>query len=312
MQTNTINQEKKNKERTKKNKLGKKRKEQFQLILTYIILTAWVVVVLIPVIFVILTAFKTDQEISLINFRWLPKSFTNIEAFRQAMQMGNWSRYFANSLFVTTIVVGGSLLFNSIGGFAFARLKFKGRDILFVMILTGLMISPQSVIIPQYMIMRMVPLVGGNNILGQGGTGLLDTYWSLIVPFMAGSFGVFLCKQFYSTFPRSLDDAAKIDGCGPIKTYVYIYVPLSKTILATLTIFKTVATWNDFFYPLIFTTSEKMKTVQLGLQMFKGSAATHYNWLMAATLISVIPTIIVYIFAQKYFVQGVVSSGMKN
>ncbi len=312
MQTNTIKQDSSGQVKFEKSKLGKKRKEQIKLSLTYLVLIVWAAIVLVPIVFVILTAFKTDQEITLMNFRWLPKSFTNFEAFTRAMQMGNWSRYFRNSLFITVIVVGGSLIFNSLGGFAFARLKFKGRDFLFVLILSGLMISPQSVVIPQYMIMKMFPLAGGNDFMGHGGTGLLDTYWSLIIPFLAGSFGVFLCKQFYSTFPKSLDDAAKIDGCGPIKTYAYIYLPLSKTILATLTIFKTVATWNDFFYPLIFTTSEDMKTVQLGLQMFRGSAATHYNWLMAATLISVVPTIIVYIFAQKYFVQGVVSSGMKN
>ena len=134
----------------------------------------------------------------------------------------------------------------------------------------------------------------------------------LIVPFLAGAFGIFLCRQFYSTFPTSLDDAARIDGCGVIKTYFVIYLPLSKTILATLTILKSVATWNDFFYPLIMTQSEKMKTVQLGLQMFRGSSMTHYNYLMAATIITVIPMVIVYACAQKYFVQGIVSSGMKN
>ena len=160
--------------------------------------------------------------------------------------------------------------------------------------------------------MRSAPLFGDNNILGQGGTGLLDTYGSLIVPFLAGAFGIFLCRQFYSTFPTSLDDAARIDGCGVIKTYFVIYLPLSKTILATLTILKSVATWNDFFYPLIMTQSEKMKTVHLGLQMFRGSSMTHYNYLMAATIITVIPMVIVYACAQKYFVQGIVSSGMKN
>ncbi len=274
-------------------KMGKKKKSLTGKIISYFILSIWVLITLIPVIFTILTAFKSDPEISMASFRWLPSSFTYIENFRQAFLMGDWLLYFRNSLLITVITVAGSLLFNSMAGYAFARLKFKGREILFMIILLGMMVSPQSIIIPQFVMMRSVPLAGGNNILGQGGTGLLDTYVALIVPFLAGAFGIFLCRQFYSSFPESLDDAARIDGCGAIRTYFYVFLPLSKTILATLTILKSVATWNDFFYPLIMTQSEKMKTVQLGLQMFRGSSMTHYNYLMAATLITVIPMVIV-------------------
>lgn len=280
--------------------------------ITYLTLGVWAVITLVPVAFVVLTAFKTDSEISIAHFRWLPESFGNLESFKQALQMGNWPLYFMNSLIITVITVIGSLFFNSLAGYAFARLKFKGKEFLFLLVLAGMMISPQSIIIPQFVILRSFPLVGGNNLFGVGGTGLLDTYAGLIIPFLAGSFGIFLCRQFYSSFPVSLDNAANIDGCGPAKTYFYIYIPLSKTILATLTIFKTVATWNDFFYPLIITQSEDMKTVQLALQMFRGSTATHYNWLMAATLITILPMVVVYFIAQKYFVQGIVSSGMKN
>lgn len=277
----------------------------------FVLLFLLAMVILVPIIFVVLTAFKTDTEISLMNFKWLPSSF-NLENFNMAFQMGDWGRYFFNSLFVTVVTVVGSLLFNSLAGFAFARLKFRGKNVLFVFLLIGMMVPPQSIIIPQFVMMRSVPFAGGNNWMGQGGTGLLDTYASLIIPFLAGSFGIFLCRQFYSGFPTALDDAAKIDGCGAFKTYFRIYLPLSKQILATLVILKSVATWNDFFYPLIMTQSEKMKTVQLALQMFRGSTTTHYNWLMAATLLTALPMIIVFLCAQKHFVQGVVSSGMKN
>lgn len=292
--------------------MGKKKKRRLISVISYIILSVWVLIILVPIIFTVLTAFKSDPEISMASFRWLPESFGNLENFKKAFEMGDWIQYFKNSLFITVVTVVGSLLFNSMAGYAFARLKFRGREPLFLSVLLGMMVSPQSIIIPQYVMMRSVPFCGGNNVFGQGGTGLLDSYTALIVPFLAGAFGIFLCRQFYSTFPSSLDDAARIDGCGVIKTYFVIYLPLSKTILATLTILKSVATWNDFFYPLIMTQSEQMKTVQLGLQMFRGSSATHYNWLMAATIITVIPMVIVYACAQKYFVQGIVSSGMKN
>ncbi|HIU74500.1 MAG TPA: carbohydrate ABC transporter permease [Candidatus Pelethocola excrementipullorum] len=293
-------------------RMGKQKKQRLLRMISYVVLSAWVLITLVPIIFTILTAFKSDPEISMASFRWLPESFGYLVNFKQAFAMGDWIQYFKNSALITVVTVVGSLLFNSMAGYAFARLKFRGKEPLFMSVLLGMMVSPQSIIIPQYIMMRSVPLCGGNNILGQGGTGLLDSYISLIVPFLAGAFGIFLCRQFYSTFPSSLDEAARIDGCGVIKTYFIIYLPLSKTILATLTILKSVATWNDFFYPLIMTQSEKMKTVQLGLQMFRGSSATHYNYLMAATIITVIPMVIVYACAQKYFVQGIVSSGMKN
>lgn len=296
---------------TKKH-IGMKKKNNALKILTIVILSIWGIITLLPIIFVIFTAFKTDPEISLSGFKWLPSSFTNFENFIQAWYMGDWLGYFKNSVIITVVVVAGSLVINSLAGYAFARLDFKGKNILFMAVLMGMMVSPQSIIIPQFVMLRSFPLVGGNNILGQGGTGLLDSYAALIIPFLAGSFGIFLCRQFYSTFPRELDEAARIDGCGPVKTYIYIFLPMSKTILATLTILKGVSTWNDFFYPLILTSSEKMKTVQLGLQMFRGSTATHYNWLMAATLITSIPMVILYFCAQKYFVQGIASTGMKN
>lgn len=296
---------------TKKH-IGMKKKNNALKILTIVILSIWGIITLLPIIFVIFTAFKTDPEISLSGFKWLPSSFTNFENFIQAWHMGDWLGYFKNSVIITVVVVAGSLVINSLAGYAFARLDFKGKNILFMAVLMGMMVSPQSIIIPQFVMLRSFPLVGGNNILGQGGTGLLDSYAALIIPFLAGSFGIFLCRQFYSTFPRELDEAARIDGCGPVKTYIYIFLPMSKTILATLTILKSVSTWNDFFYPLILTSSEKMKTVQLGLQMFRGSTATHYNWLMAATLITSIPMVILYFCAQKYFVQGIASTGMKN
>lgn len=292
--------------------MGMKQKDQLLKAATMVILCVWGIITLLPVLFVVFTAFKTDAEISIANFQWLPSSFLYLDSFKQAWKMGNWLGYFKNSVLITFVVVGGSLIINSLAGYAFARLNFRGRDALFMMVLVGMMVSPQSIIIPQFVLLRSFPLAGGNNILGQGGTGLLDSFPALIIPFLAGSFGIFLCRQFYLGFPRELDESARMDGCGPFKTYLYIFLPMSKTVLATLTILKGVATWNDFFYPLIMTNSERMKTVQLGLQMFKGSTATHYNWLMAATLITSIPMVILYFCAQKYFVQGIASTGMKN
>lgn len=267
---------------------------------------------LVPIAFVVFTAFKTPAELTLRKFAWLPAKWETqnfVNAFGYSGY--NWPLYFRNSLFVTFVSVVGSLFFNSLAGYSFARLRFRGRNILFLCLLAGMMIPPQAIIIPQYLVLRDIPLAGGNNLLGQGGTGLLDTLWGLIIPQLCGSFGIFLCRQFYLGFPRSLDDAARIDGCREFRIYWNIYLPQSTTILATLTILKSVAVWNDFFFPLIMTTNDKSRTVQLALQVFK-SSSSKWNEVMALTLATILPLIIIFLFAQKYFIQSVASSGMKN
>ncbi len=280
--------------------------------LKFFLLLFLAVATMIPIYIIFITAFKTDPEVSAMSFSWLPNSFTYTGNFQAAFEMVDWFLCYRNSFILTFVTVVVSLFINSIAGYSFARLRFKGKNLLFILILVGLMVSPQSIIIPQFLMMKNFPLVGGNDLFGSGGSGLLDTFASMILPAASGSFGIFLCRQFYISFPSALDEAARIDGCGPIKAYFYIFLPMSKTILATLTIFKAVSVWNDFFYPLIMTSSQDMYTVQLGLQMFKGSTGTQYNWLMAATLVSILPMILVYAFAQKSFVQGIATTGMKN
>lgn len=284
------------------------------------ILSSWLVTLLVflgalvvisPIIIVLVTSFKADSEVSMGNFSWLPERIS-LENFKIVLSMGDWKRYFANSIIVTGVTVSGSLIFNSLAGYTFARLRFKGKNLLFLIIMLGMMIPPQAIIIPQFVILRSIPFAGGNNWLGRGGVGLLNTYWALIIPFLSGSFGIFLCRQFYISFPDSLDEAARIDGCGCFKTYLSIYLPMSKQILATLCILKTSATWNDFLYPLIMTQNERTRTVQLALQMFKGTTSTHWNWLMAGTLLTMVPVIIVFLCAQKYFIAGIAHAGMKN
>ena len=147
------------------------------------------------------------------------------------------------------VTVIGSLFFNSLAGFAFARLYFRGRDVIFIVFLAGMMIPPQSTILPQYLIMKLIPLAGGNNILGQEERGCSTRCGAVIIPQLCGAFGIFLCKQFYLNFPREMDDAARIDGCREFRIYWNIYLPQSLTILASLVIIKSISVWNDFFFP---------------------------------------------------------------
>lgn len=267
-------------------------------------------IMLTPVLMMISTSFKTEGEIHSAVFHFLPESFS-LTNYIDAMNTGNWLVYFQNSLLITGISVAFSLIFNSIAGFAFARLSFPGSKILFTFLLVGLMMPPQVTMLPTFLVMAKFPLMGGNDLLGQGGSGLVNTLTGIIIPLVSGSYGVFLCKQFYETFPRALDEAATIDGADKWKTYFLIYLPNSKVILATLALMKGVAVWNDYLWPLVMTNSESSRTVQLALSMFRSETVIDWGPLMAASVIVSIPMIILFVFTQKYFVQGVVSTGLK-
>ena len=183
---------------------------------------------------------------------------------------------------------------------------------LFMLALVGMMIPQQVTMLPNFVAMKYFPLAGGNNILGQGGTGLINTYAGVVAPYIAGAFGVFLFRQFFLNFPNALDEAAKIDGLTRFGTFVRVYIPLSKAIFATLIVFKTTSTWNEYTWPLIITAKKDMWTVQLALSVFKEEFVTQWNYLMAATTLIMLPLLVLYIFMQKYFVEGIVTTGIKG
>lgn len=237
-----------------------------------------------------------------------PPQFGNYAA---ALSTGNWARYFLNSLIVTMITVVISLGINSLSGFVFARIPFRGRNLLFLLILLGMMIPAQVTLVPVFNLVRSVPFAGGNNWLGQGGKGLMNTYAGLILPYIAGSFGVFLCRQFYVSFPAELDDAAQIDGCGRLRQFTSIYLPLSGPLLASLGMLKFTGTWNEYTWPLVMTSGERMKTVQLALTTFRDEAQIFWNQLMAATLASSLPIYLLFFFAQDAFVSGLLAGSVK-
>lgn len=267
-------------------------------------------IMLIPVFMMISTSFKTEGEIHSAVFHFLPESFS-LANYIKAMNTGNWMVYFRNSIIITVTSVAFSLIFNSIAGFAFARLNFPGSRVLFTLLLVGLMMPPQVTMLPTFLVMAKFPLLGGNDIWGNGGSGLVNTLPGLIIPLASGSYGVFLCKQFYENFPRALDEAATIDGADKWKTYFLIYLPNSKVILATLALMKGVSVWSDYLWPLVMTNSESSRTVQLALSMFRSETVIDWGPLMAASVVVSIPMILLFLATQKYFVQGIVSTGLK-
>lgn len=264
-----------------------------------------------PLLMTVSVSLQTMNEIYSPELTLIPETL-RLENYRAAMSNGNWARYFFNSALVTVITVVISLVINSMSGFVFARIPFRGREPLFMLILIGMMIPAQVTLIPVFKLIRSVPFAGGNNWLGQGGTGLMNTYAGQIIPYIAGSFGVFLCRQFYVGFPSELDDAARIDGCGRLGQFIRIYLPLSGPVLASLSVLKFTGTWNEYTWPLVMTSGDSMKTVQLALSMFRDEGEIFWNQLMAATLVSGIPIYVLFFFAQKHFVSGLLAGSVKG
>ncbi|GAA0135097.1 carbohydrate ABC transporter permease [Paenibacillus sp. YSY-4.3] len=290
--------------------VGKLRSKNVGLVVMSVVLLAVSLVMLLPFLIMVLTSFKTMGEIQSPTFSLFPKVW-HFDNYAEALSRGDWLKYFYNSFVVTIITVVVSLVLNSMAGYSFARLRFPGRDLLFFSVLIGIMVPAQTTMIPTFLMMKQFPLAGGNNLLGQDGIGFINSYTGLILPFIAGSFGIFLCRQFFLNFPRALDEASQIDGASKFRVFYQIYLPLSKPILATLAIFKTTSAWNDYMWPLIMTNTEGMRTVQLGLTIFRGETNVEWNLLMAATTLVVLPLVVLFLAAQKYFVQGIVTTGLK-
>jgi len=206
--------------------------------------------------------------------------------------------YFLNSLFVALMVTLGQVTTSSLAGFAFARLRFPGRDALFLGYLATMMVPFMVMVIPVFVIFYQLRLV--------------DTYAALIIPGIFSAYGTFMLRQFFLSIPRELEDAGRIDGCGPFGIYWRIILPLSKPALATLTTFTFLHTWNDFLWPLLMVNSEHLKTVPLGLRTFDALyAATDWSKLMAASLIFTLPVIVLFLYNQRFFIRGILLSGLK-
>ena len=210
------------------------------------------------------------------------------------------SRYFLNSLIVASITTLGQVVFASMAGYAFARLNFKGRDFLFLVILITMLIPPQVNIIPLFFLMREFHLI--------------DTYSALILPGLFGGFGIFLMRQYFLSFPKDLEEAAKIDGCNLFGTFFKIALPLALPTIMTLALFTFVTTWNSFLWPLIVTNSEGMRTLPVGLAIFKGSFRELTLWgeLLACSVICTIPVIAVFLIGKKYFINDIMQGGVKE
>lgn len=266
-------------------------------LLKHIVIYALAFITLVPFIWMILTSLKDMSEIFVYPPKWLPDEW-QFDNYRKAFEAAPFGRYYFNSIFVAVTVTVGQLITCSMAAFAFARLQFKGRNILFYLFLGTMMIPYNVTMIPSFLVLYWL--------------GWIDTYYALIVPGLASAFGTFLLRQFFITIPKELEEAAYIDGATKLQVLRRIIVPLAKPALATLAVFTFMGVFNDFIWALIVLNSEDMQTVQLGLAIFRDRYLTQWDLLMAGSVTAVLPILIVFFFAQKYFIQGITLSGLKE
>lgn len=263
----------------------------------YLTLGLGLVVVMTPFVWMLLSSFKPEAEIRANPPTWWPQTFT-LENFTELFTRLNFPQFFTNSAVVAVFVTLGNLMFCSMLGYAFAKIDFWGRDWLFRIVLGTMMIPGIVMLVPLFVLVSRL--------------GLVDTYAGLILPFLAGPFGVFLMRQFISSLPDELIDAGRIDGAGEFRIFTRIILPLCKPALATLGILTFLGSWNNFLWPLVVASSEDKYTLPVALALYSvGQNENNYGLMLAGAVAVVAPVVVVFLILQKHIIQGIATSGIK-
>lgn len=253
-----------------------------------------------PLIWMISSSLKPESGIfkglnSISTF--IPKD-ASLNNYLEVFSRINMWKFIGNSLFYVMVIIVLDLFVNSLCGYALAKFEFKGKNALLTLVISLMVFPAEAIMLPMYR--EMADL------------GWINTWAALIVPFIAKCFSIYMFRQFFLDIPNDLLEAAKIDGCGPVKTFFKVVVPISGTVYATILILDFVAHWNDFMWPLLVVTGEEKRTIQLAIQTFFGSKPINYGPIMASLTISAIPMLLMFIFLQKYYVEGIASTGIKG
>lgn len=257
-----------------------------------------IVLIFIPLFWTISTSLKSPGEVFIFPPKWIPERLL-WSNYVEAVTAIPFFTYLYNTVFITTLSIIGKVISITLVAFAFARLQWWGRNTMFLLMLSTMMLPPHVTLIPQFILFKEL--------------GWINTYLPLIVPaFFGGPWLTFLVRQFFMTLPRELDDAARIDGCSSWGVYWRIIMPLARPAVLIVVIFVFNGVWNEFLLPLIYLQSQEKFTLALGLRMFQGEMSTSWHLLMAASLLTMLPVLILFFAAQKYFMQGIVFTGVKQ
>lgn len=268
-------------------------------IFKHIVIYLGALTMILPFLWMLSTSLKAPAEIFEVPIKWIPSTIF-YQNYYKAVTSFPFFKFFTNSVFVTAGIIVGQLFTSILAAYAFARLEFKGKNILFVLLLSGLMLPAQTIMIPMVLILKQV--------------GLLNTLWGLIIPFSWSALIVFLLRQFFVKIPAEIEEAAQIDGCTLWQIIMKIIMPISKPVISTAIILIFIYGWNQYFWPLLIVNKEKYYTLQLGLAYFKEQSAIETDWgaLMAGTTLTMLPVMIVFLLFQKKVIQSIAFSGGKE
>jgi len=265
-------------------------------LLKYILLIVVSCIFLFPILWVIISSFKPQSELFTYPLTILPRK-TTIENYVNAFASGDFITYYTNSIFVSVVATFLTITINVMAGYALSKFYFRGRDLIFYIMISTLMIPLQAIMIPIFLLLKKL--------------GLLNSLWGIIIPPAATPTGVFLARQYIQTIPNSYIEAARMDGASELRIFLNIIVPLAQPIIATIAIFSFMWRWNDFLWPFIVISSKRKMTLQLALANFVGQFQINWGNLLAMTVVTMIPMIIVFLALQRYFVQGLSAGGVK-
>ena len=269
----------------------------FGRLVIYILLIALSIFTLIPFVWMISASLKLDREVFTFPMKWIPETF-HWENYSTIWTKVPMLTYFKNTAIIALSVTLIQTLTSSFAAYAFAKLTFKGRDVLFLCYIGTIAVPWQAYMLPQFILMRSM--------------GLYDRLEAIMVLQAFSAFGVFLMRQFYQNIPSDLCEAARIDGLSEYGIWARIMLPLSTAAIATLVIFTFVGTWNDYMGPMIYLTREENKTIQVGLRRFIQENSSDYHLIMAASVVSLVPVSVVFLALQRYFIEGIATSGLKG
>ncbi|MBW4508102.1 MAG: carbohydrate ABC transporter permease [Scytonematopsis contorta HA4267-MV1] len=267
---------------------------KFSNLLNLAVLLLGAVIILLPLLVVFLVSFAPAGATPEI----LPKNGWSLANYRDAWQRGNFLLAFANSTFVALVVTAFQIITSALAGYALARLKFRGKQALLLIVVATLVIPFQLLVIPIFLVLKW-----GN---------LINTYGALILPTAVNGFGIFLLRQYFQSIPVELEEAAAIDGANRLQILWQVMLPLARPALVTLFLFTFIGEWNDLFKPLVFTTRPELRTVQLALAEFQEQFTSNWPLLMAAVTIATVPAILLFLIGQRQFIQGIAATGIKN
>ncbi len=278
--------------------MGMRQRRQLALVIIYGLLLAGTVVLMIPLVWMVSTSLKPLDEVYVYPIRWIPSELV-WRNYSDVFKNVPFARYLYNSAYISVFAIIGNLLGSSLAAYSFARMRFPGRNVLFLVMLSTLMVPAWVTMIPHFMLFKWL--------------GWLDTYLPILVPaYFAQPFYTFLLRQFFLGIPIDLEDAARIDGCSSLGIYWRIFLPLARPALITVAIFSFFYYWNDLLYPLIYLQSQNKFPVAMGIATFRSEQYVNFALMMAAATLALLPMLIVFFLAQRLFIQGVVITGVKG